>query len=518
MNAETIKDFLATLENYVERIASRLEQLGWRAQDAGSMAVEIKALDYAAAQTGLASQALSQAVDNLFTTLKTSPGAETLLNRLGVATRNNSGELNGANAIFTGVSNTLAGLPGTQADDYARQLGISPQMLAAMQRGLGEYTAGYQQMVQTLGVNLDAATAGAGRFMNAQRRFDQIVELLQEKSSSRLTQGLSDSFNRLSERLLQNSPGVERSLNLTVDMLLKLADVGERIVTRLIQAASDLSGWWNSLENGTQQLIASLTGVAGAWVLFNSAFLLSPVGLITAFSLAIMALYDDYQTWLEGGQTFIDWEKWRPAIEDARAAIGWLTDALVSLNQGTVNWQESFQTLSDFLTGNWSPNMIRAVDRVKSYLNGFFSDVANKLANSPLWWGLQKLHIMSEKDTQEMVNAMGSWFAPDVKTDQNPDFSLNPAFSGANYRALNNLLDPRTVNLMINATDPAVNGRVPWGSELSPLQQGQSVDFQQETNIYRQGTGDPQQAADSVVNSQFDVNSLLVQKMRRIPS
>lgn len=518
MNAETIKDFLATLQNYVERIATRLEQLGWRAQDSGSRAAEIKAQDYAAAQTGLATQVLSQAVDNLFTTLKTSPGAETLLNRLGVVTRNNDGELKGANTIFTGVSNSLAGLSGTQAEDYARQLGISPEMLAAMQRGLGEYTSGYQQMVQTLGVNLDVATAGAGRFMNAQRSFDQIVELLQEKSSSRLTEGLADSFNRLSERLMQNSAKVEKSLNLAVDMLLKLAGIGERVVTRLIQAAGDLSGWWNSLETGTQKLVASLTGVAGAWVLFNSAFLLSPAGLITALGVAIMALYDDYQTWQEGGKTLIDWEKWQPGIQDAKAAISWLMDGLVSLNQGTVNWQESFQTLSDFLTGNWSPNMISAVDRVKSYLNGFFSDIANKLANTPLWWALQKLHIMSEKDTQDMVNSMGSWFAPGMKTEQSPDSSLNAAFTGQNYRALNNLLDPRAVNLMMNATDPAVNGRVPWGSELSQAPQAQSVDFQQETNIYLQGSGDPQQAANSVVNSQFDVNSLLVQKMRRIPS
>ena len=68
-----------------------------------------------------------------------------------------------------------------------------------------------------------------------------------------------------------------------------------------------------------------------AWRILNGAFVMSPIGMITALGLAVLALYDDYKTWKEGGQSLIDWKKWEPQIKGAIKGVDDLKDAVMRL-------------------------------------------------------------------------------------------------------------------------------------------------------------------------------------------
>jgi hypothetical protein len=69
--------------------------------------------------------------------MRTNPGAEGFLNRLGVQTRDASGQMRSMENIFTGVGQKLSSMPYYRANQYAQMLGIDENTLMAMRRGLG---------------------------------------------------------------------------------------------------------------------------------------------------------------------------------------------------------------------------------------------------------------------------------------------------------------------------------------------------------------------------------------------
>ncbi|MFU9135771.1 hypothetical protein [Erwinia tasmaniensis] len=503
---------IATAVNYVIQVSGRFEQLGWRAQQAGMSAADTQGLDYAGAQTGVGGDALLKAVTALADRVKSSPESEALLNRLGVTTRDDKGQLSSAGQIFNGASSKLAALPQAQAADFASRLNINPQIATAMRQGLGEFSAEYARIVDTLGVNMSQVTASGHHMMTAQRRISQVGDLVQAKSGSRLMDGLADSFDRLSGRLLENAPDIERTLGKVVDILLSVAEVGERVVVRLVQGANDLTGWWDGLDNGTKQLITILGEVTVAWMLLNSAFLLSPIGIIAGLGVAILALYDDYKTWQEGGKSLIDWDTWAPGIAAAKTAIGWLVDKFNKLNQGTLDWKEGLQTLSDFLTGNWSPDMIAAVEKVKAFLNRFFTEMGKELAEGPFVSFLHKVHFFSDKDIEDMKHSFTGLFSPDGTDEKSPKSGVQSALSGP-AKALNAQL------LTLHAASiQATDGRQASVSEVNSVSQDKVVNLQQETHINVSGSADPVATAWQIKQHQHDVNAYFVEQASARPT
>ncbi|STK93527.1 putative lytic transglycosylase, catalytic [Escherichia coli] len=56
---------------------------------------------------------------------------------------------------------------------------------------------------------------------------------------------------------------------------------------------------------------------------------MSPIGLITALAAGIALLWEDYQTWKEGGDSLIDWGKWKPEVD---AALKMVRDLKTTVN------------------------------------------------------------------------------------------------------------------------------------------------------------------------------------------
>lgn len=485
---QTVEQAGKALVEYINRFASRLEQLGTRAQNAGMDAGQLKALEYGAAQTGVSNEEIAKA----FQAIVSKPGAEARLKQLNVATRGSDGQKRADSEIFGDVSSTLGAMPEAQALETAKKLGLAPEILAAMQNGLGKFIGDYNQLSASLDVNMSTAVSGADRFMTARRKFDEVVDLLQTKSSSRLNNGLGDIFDRFTQKLLANSPDVQRVLDGAVTLLLQLAEIGERVVLRLIQAVADLSSWWDSLDENAQGLVMALGVLTAAWLAFNSAFMLSPLGIVVTLVGLLFTLYDSYKTWQEGGKTLIDWEQWAPGINAAKTAIGWLLDKFGKLAAGTLDWKGGLQAIADFITGNWSSAMTGAVENVKNYFSNFFSDIANKLANSPIWRFMQKAG-------KEAQSALGITLSGE---------------GGQSGMPLGNVMALAENDNMLGL---GPSGRFAWRSEMAQGRTDNSVGIQQETHIYVQGSGDPQLTAQRVADSQFGVNSQFVQTARRIP-
>lgn len=432
---------------FTAKIASGLDNLYWASQRTGATVQGIQQIGYAVSQMGGSVDGARSSLESLSRFMRNNPGAEGFLNRLGVQTRDAKGNMRDMATVFTGVGQKLSSMPYYRANQYAQMLGIDENTLLAMRRGLGNFSAQYSQMTKAMGYNADTAAVSANKFMTSLHAFGQMAGMARDKIGSNLAEGLAGSIDNLRKQILDNFPKIEETITRGIKGLLWLADVIGRVVFRLIQAAGDIREWWNHLDKGTQQLIGTFGALVLAWRILNSAFMTSPIGIITTLIGGLVLLYDDYKSWKEGSKSLIDWEKWQPGIESAKKALDWFTDKLNDLNTGTITWQDTLKTLSDFMKGDWSKAITEAINYVNLKFNGFFEEFGRKLANSPFWRLLRKAHIMSDKDTEDMQNffsgSVGDPIPPD-KTSQPEQYaqSVRRPHATESGSKLLNLLEP----------------------------------------------------------------------------
>lgn len=423
MNAETIKDFLVSLGfdideagyqkfesvlagttanaikaglavegaalsvvAYTAKIASGMDNLYWASQRTGATVEGIKSIGYAFSQAGGSADAARSSLESLARFVRTSPGAEGFLNRLGVQTRDASGNMRDMAAIFTGVGQRLSNMQYYRANQYAQMLGIDEQTLMAMRRGVGQFSAQYSEMAKAIGFNSDQAAQSSNRFMTSLKSFGEMAGMARDKIGSNLAGGLAGSLDILRRHILDNFPRIEQTLTKAVKGILALGDIIGRLFFRLIEGASDLIDWWQSLDKQTREMISLLGALTVALRILNSTFWMSPVGLITALAASIALLWEDYRTWKEGGQSLIDWGKWKPEVDaalkmtrDLQKTVSDLAKALAKLlNIDPKSWSLKWD-FSNFIDqmGEFSRMLNMIADLLNAIKDGRWADAAS---------------------------------------------------------------------------------------------------------------------------------------------
>ncbi|EHE1281325.1 lytic transglycosylase catalytic [Salmonella enterica] len=377
-----------SIVGFTTRIANGLDKIYWASQRTGASVQGIKALGYAASQTGASAESAMSSLESLSRFVRNNPGAEGFLNRLGLQTRDASGNMRDMAAIFTGVGQKLSSMPYYRANQYAQMLGIDENTLMAMRRGMNGFTADYQSMLQKTGFNADKAAVQSNKFMTSMRGLTSLFGIMRDKIGSNLAGGLAGSLDSLRKRILDNFPKIEETLTKVIKGVIWLANAFTRMAWRLMQGAGSVIDWWKRLDDGSKNLLKIFGALLVAWRLLNSAFLKSPIGLITTLILAIGLLYDDYQTWKEGGNSLIDWEKWQPAIDKAKDAMVWLRDHLLELKDSVGGWQKSLEILGTFIAGVWVSKVLGAFGKISGL-------------PIPPWlklWGLYAGYIVSDRE------------------------------------------------------------------------------------------------------------------------
>ncbi|EQA1884647.1 TPA: lytic transglycosylase [Citrobacter freundii] len=423
MNAETIKDFLVSLGfdideagaakfdsvlagttanaikmglavegaalsvvAYTAKIASGLDNLYWASQRTGATVQGIQSIGYAVSQMGGSVDAARGSLESLSRFVRNNPGAEGFLNRLGVQTRDASGNMRDMAAIFTGVGQKLSSMPYYRANQYAQMLGIDENTLMAMRQGLGGFSGQYSAMAKAIGYDSQQAAISSNRFMTSLREFGAMAGMARDKIGSNLAGGLAGSLDTLRRHILDNFPRIEQTLTKAIKGILALGDIIGRLFFRLIEGTSDLITWWQSLDKQTRELISLFGALTIALRILNSTFWMSPIGLITALAAGIALLWEDYKTWKEGGQSLIDWEKWKPEVDaalkmvrDLKTTVNDLAKALAKLlNIDPKAWSLKWD-FSNFIDqmGEFSKMLNMIADLLNAIKDGRWADAAS---------------------------------------------------------------------------------------------------------------------------------------------
>lgn len=423
MNAETIKDFLVslgfdideagaekfdsvlagttanaikmglavegaalTVVAFTAKIASGLDNLYWASQRTGATVQGIQSIGYAVSQVGGSVDAARSSLESLSRFVRNNPGAEGFLNRLGVQTRDASGNMRDMAAIFTGVGQKLSSMPYYRANQYAQMLGIDENTLMAMRRGVGDFSGQYSVMAKAIGFNADEAARSSNKFMTSLREFGAMAGMARDKIGSNLAGGLAGSLDTLRRHILDNFPRIEQTLTKAIKGILALGDIIGRLFFRLIEGTSSLITWWQSLDKQTRELISLFGALTIALRILNSTFWMSPIGLITALAAGIALLWEDYQTWKEGGDSLINWGKWKPEVDaalkmvrDLKTTVNDLAKALAKLlNIDPKSWSLKWD-FSNFIDqmGEFSKMLNMIADLLNAIKNGRWADAAS---------------------------------------------------------------------------------------------------------------------------------------------
>lgn len=364
---------------FTTKIASGLDELYWASQRTGATVAGIQAIGYAASQTGSSAAAARGSLESLARFMRNNPGAEGFLNRLGVQTRDASGQMRSMESIFTGVGQKLSTMPYYRANQYASMLGIDENTLMAMRRGMGEFSAQYNATAKAIGFNADVAAKSSNRFMTSLREFGMMAGMARDKVGSSLTDGLSGSLDRLRKQILDNFPAIERGVMAVIKGILWLSDVLGRAVMRLIQAAGQVSDWWKGLDKDSKALIETLGAIVVVWKLLNAEMWKSPVTWVLALVGALGLLWEDYQTWKDGGKSLIDWSKWQPEIEQAKKAFTWLRDTLIEMKDHLGGWKNTLELIFAFMVGAKLAGFIAGIGKITGAFGGLGTAIGGAL-------------------------------------------------------------------------------------------------------------------------------------------
>lgn len=250
-----------SIVGFTTRIANGLDKIYWASQRTGASVQGIKALGYAASQTGASAESAMSSLEGLAGFMRNNPGAEGFLNRLGVQTRDASGKMRDTAAIFTGVGQKLNNMPYYRAKQYAQMLGIDENTLMAMRRGMNGFTADYQSMLQKTGFNADKAAVQSNKFMTSMRGLTSLFGIMRDKIGSNLAGGLAGSLDILRRRILDNFPKIEETLTKVIKGVIWLANAFTRMAWRVIQAAGSVIEWWKRLDDGSKKFLMTISAI-----------------------------------------------------------------------------------------------------------------------------------------------------------------------------------------------------------------------------------------------------------------
>jgi hypothetical protein len=108
-------------------------------------------------------------------------------------------------------------------------------------------------------------------------------------------------------KVVANMPKILKFLEGMVKFVFKAFEGVTVLGTRLWSMLMRVWEVFKDLDKATDGWSTKIFMLIAAWKILNLAFLTSPIGILITSIIALIALYDDFMVWKEGGESLIDW-------------------------------------------------------------------------------------------------------------------------------------------------------------------------------------------------------------------
>lgn len=142
-------------------------------------------------------------------------------------------------------------------------------------------------------------------------------EAIYKSVGSRFFGLLTKQSDLFRQKIYANMPKIQLALEQFVKFIFKAFEGVTTLGVRLWGILSRVYDFFVSLDKATDGWSTIILGVLAAWKLLNLSFLATPLGMIIAGFVTLLALWDDFKTYKEGGISLIDW-----GSDSVRAIVG----------------------------------------------------------------------------------------------------------------------------------------------------------------------------------------------------
>lgn len=328
----------ATVAAATAKMTGALDELYYASRRTGASANNIKAFGYAVSQMGGDAESAAASLEAFARNLRSSPGYFGMLEKLGVQAKDAGGNLRDTVDVLGDVGKALSAMPYYQANAYAQALGIDERTLMAMREGVGEFSDEYRRILAATGTDLDKSAKDANQAMRAWRTFSAVSGLVLSRLGKSILDALQPAmswFNNNAGKIIQ-----------IFGMLGRLARRAGELLGSLGDAIADLGKWLDSINPKLKWFLGALALIAGA--------VAAPQLALAALGVALLALYDDFKTFKEGGAAELPWADWAKQVDrladSIKALASMLGDKLAEA------WRKAKKAGEDFF--NWAKSMV----------------------------------------------------------------------------------------------------------------------------------------------------------------
>lgn len=132
-------------------------------------------------------------------------------------------------------------------------------------------------------------------------------EAIYKSVASRFFATLTKQSDLFRQRIYANMPKIQAVLERLINFIFKALDATTALGLRLWSILSRVYDFFVKLDEATDGWSTKIIAAIAIWKLFNLSFLATPIGLLFSLGVAVLALYDDFKTFKEGGQSLINW-------------------------------------------------------------------------------------------------------------------------------------------------------------------------------------------------------------------
>jgi len=199
----------------------------------------------------------------------------------------------------------------------------------------------------------------------------------------------SDAFRK---KIYENMPKIQAALEKFVKFIFKALEAVTTLGIRLWSILTRVYDFFLSLDKATDGWSTVILGVVAAWKLLNLSFLATPLGMLLAGMVALLALFDDFKTWQEGGDSLFNWTKFVPIIDSVTQAFSSLYDVIDNIFKviGNVvlafyqlfkmdfsgvadSMKDAFGSLTNVFGGTW--DAIKGISGAAAGVSGIIGDL-----------------------------------------------------------------------------------------------------------------------------------------------
>ncbi len=166
------------------------------------------------------------------------------------------------------------------------------------------------------GVDIVQTIQQSIKFNMAMSKLQFTFKALSASVASKFFPLLTKNMDIFRKQINANMPKITASLQKFITFIFKAFEATTILGARVFSILQRVYDFFYMLHKQTDGWSTIILGVVAAWKFLNLAFLATPLGMLLTGLTALLALYDDFQVWREGGKSLFDWSSVIPLIDN----------------------------------------------------------------------------------------------------------------------------------------------------------------------------------------------------------